>query len=252
MHVSLLGSTMTYSLAIAPLIAVYALLSAAVPAFWKNKYSLYASFAIAFLSFTLTVDSLIFRYRYLVSKGYYVLPTPTGYIYFQSRTSLSFGPPFWFLLALLVVSELNLSTKASWLSIGRRGPIQKALSKLDEGPLRAVEAGLKAMGLPYERKGNRLIIDSVIIYQGTPSDNEKGEYFAFRDGTVVHSWEGGAQEMGTEDGVRAVLGAAVSRARTVEKNEYESERCPGRISFGLLGADERGLRRRDHDLRRRY
>ena len=252
MHVSLLGSSFVYSLAITYLIAGYALISALVLILWKNKYSLYASFIIAFVSLTLVVDSIILRYRYLISRGAYVVPTPTGYIYFQASVSLSFGPPFWLLLALLVLSELNLSTKASWLRRVRKRPLDKVAVSVQTQPLAAVLIGLKELGIPHEYREGSIKFNGVEVYEGSPRELNSDEAFVFQpEGGALHITPASQERLETREAVMSALASAVKRWQGVTENEYERERGTGRRAADDTCADKLGLCRRDHDLRRR-
>ncbi len=224
MYVKLLGESMLYYMYIPSLIAVYVLLSAIVPVIWKTKYALYFSMGVVLISIVLMLDTLLFRYRYLFERGSYVIPTPTGYITFSSPVRLSLGIPFWLLIAMLAVAELNLTTRASWLHWRTFGPVNRALSRLGEGPLNAVAAGLRGMRLPYKKSGNKLLVDSLAVYEGMPAEPVEGEAYVFDGKRALHVWSGGKEELSAEDAVRAVLAAAVARATGVEENEYERER----------------------------
>ncbi|WP_449463372.1 hypothetical protein PQ610_03105 [Tardisphaera miroshnichenkoae] len=251
MHVSLFGSNFIYPLEITYLIAAYAVISALVPMFWKNKYSLYASFVIAFLSLTLVVDSIIFRYKYLVSKGAYVVPTPTGYIYFQSSTSLRFGFPFWLLLALLVLSEVNITTKASWARKIRKRPLEKVSINLQKGPIEAVLTGLRELGIPYEYKGDLVKFDGIEVYLGSPRELKGDEAFAFQpEGGALHLTAMSQEHMETRDAVMSALASAVKSWEGTVENEYERERSASGRAAHNLDLDEYWLLRRYHDLRR--
>ncbi|MDP7976491.1 MAG: hypothetical protein RAK25_05065 [TACK group archaeon] len=232
MYVRVLGESMLYSMYVPSLIAVYVLLSAIVPVIWKTKYALYFSMGVALISLVLMLDTLLFRYRYLFERGSYVVPTPTGYVTFSSPVRLSLGIPFWLLIAMLAVAERNLTTRASWLHWRTFGPINRALSKLGEGPLNAVVVGLRGLRLPYKRSGNKLTVDSLTVYEGMPTEPVEGEAYVFDGKRALHLRDGGKEEMSVEDAVRAILAAAVARATGVEENEYERERCFGWRSAG--------------------
>jgi hypothetical protein len=228
MHVRLLDESILYSMYISSLIGAYVLLSAIVPVIWKTKYALYLSMGIVLLSLVLMLDTLLFRYRYLFERGNYVVPTPTGYITFSSPVRLSLGIPFWLLIVMLVIAELNLTTRASWLYWRTFGPVNRALSKLGEGPLNAIAVGLKGLRLPYKKSGNKLTVDSLTVYEGMPTEPVEGEAYVFEGKRAFHLWNGKKEELSAEDAVRAVLAAAVARATGVEENEYERERRFGR------------------------
>jgi len=222
MRVKVMGESMLYQVYIAGLMGAYAIMSGLVLVLWKTKYALYSSLVIALIDVILMVDTLVLRYRYLVVRGYYVVPTPTGYMTFTSPTALSFGPPFWLLIGMVIVAELNLTTRASWLHPQSFGPVNKAISKLGEGPLNAVEVGLKALHIPFKREAGKISVGPLTVYEGKPPEM-KGEVYFFIRKYAYHAIGNVVEPLSLEDGVRAILGAALSRVMGVEENEYERE-----------------------------
>jgi len=222
MRVKVMGESMLYQVYIAALMGVYGIASGMVPVIWKTKYALYSSLVIDLIDVVLMVDTLVLRYRYLMLKGYYVVPTPTGYMTFTSPITLSLGVPFWLLIGMVIVAELNLTTRASWLHPKSFGPVNKAISKLGEGPLNAVEVGLKALHVPFKREAGKILVGPLTVYEGKPPEI-KGEVYFFMPKHAYHATGNLVEPLSLEDGVRAVLGTAVARVMGVEENEYERE-----------------------------
>ncbi len=148
------------------LVSLFALASAITPplAWRRSAYSLYLSALLAVLSLAMLIDTMLFQQRYLQVRDFVVIPTPNGYAYVElpPRITSMGGVPVYVLLIAVVISMVNMLTRARWLGLRGGWSLAHAVREYG-GALTAIKQALDRLDIPYRETEYGIVVGDLAI-----------------------------------------------------------------------------------------
>lgn len=123
----------------------------------RTVYSLYLSLVFLVIVITLLIATFMFQERYLVFRGYMIIPTPNGYDYVLIPYRVIWGPPLYLLLIFMALTIMNAVTRAHWLDL-QVVIMVRHRHALNENPLITVKAILRSVGVYYVEEDSSLSV----------------------------------------------------------------------------------------------
>lgn len=159
---------------ILPIASVAFLVTSGIPVLIRDsEFNRSYSFLMAVAGLSLVVSAVIWQLSYLRIHGYIITPVPNGYFYMALPIAYSIGPPLYLLIAVVVISIMNMLRPT--LNVGvRRALIHEVLKDAErEGPIKAVAKALSKLGVPYEVKDGKLYVNGVEVVSSDVKLNEE-------------------------------------------------------------------------------
>ncbi len=111
---------------------------------------------------TLLIATFMFQERYLVFRGYMIIPTPNGYDYVLIPYRVIWGPPLYLLLIFMALTIMNAVTRAHWLDL-QVVIMVRHRHALNENPLITVKAILRSVGVYYVEEDSSLSVGNARV-----------------------------------------------------------------------------------------